>query len=992
MPPTNIPPTDGAAETSSKHKPSTETETFPSRGLPNGADPGKPNGTPRNEAASYYGASPAHPFSSPSYVSANDAAYNALVEGTGGGGGLPGGVSGNYNPQYHPTYMSPGMSHNAPTGVPYVPGTSTYNPTPVPQVSPYHTGVAGTPSATFAGTPSAVFAGVPPADLPGPLPAPPTAPNNSHNPQTLEGESASYYGAPQTGTSITSSAGSTVQTQHVSSGFSHSLESTITGITNAVQGHPHNHNQNHNHNGPPPPLRQSIRKLWENVRAEERYAIGQYEIYSEFIGVCSGCFDPGSSAVQAPRTHHYGQRLTKKGWRTKRKSSRRVWFFRSKNSGISSPSNRSSSSESTASVSDSELSDGTRKRRVLEKRIRRERKELRRTEQQELREREGYTGSSRRQSHSSSSNIKTSTSASRSAAGLLRGGDLDKSRSSGACYDPGYDLAGQAHPAHYTGNLTHEKKQLSKSSGSVLGGWFGSSRRSQKHQRTSSQVSRTSSSNSPPAEPLQFAAKSSSSSSAAANNDALVYGRYSSSLSSVGSNKGWFSKSKKGKGKKVEEEKKKNSNKKKVNKDGKGKGKSSSSSSSTSSGSSSNSSPFLDGLVYGRVYDSRKGTSLDSASIKSKHSYAGSVSESIKSAGSSVFEIGKMQRRKSWDDYGTPGLPGRSGSAAVGPGSSRRSSTGGSKTLAGTSSTSQVTSVAASNSSWWGGKARKSDGYALQAGNGARSTAASTQGGWFPGGGRKSGGWFGGSGAVRTTRSMSMSSVESGVGPGDNVRDQYVFSTGGGAARHSGSEASTTGAKSHSSIDLTSTTRRGKESEIFMQRQNSESRALTSSNAEDKKLKDKEIWIQDPVRRERSPDRSSITTAGSQRRASSADSWESDSRQTRTHVQKSSTQKSVSTATTRTGFLGLFSGRSEGRREENKTSTKESGRKSAKTEELKGSKKEKAEFYTTKEGKIIRKDSTSSATYVAGTPKEEKTTKLQTIYSMVCRSSFAGAY
>lgn len=938
MPPKNPPSTDKVAGTSSNHK--LPTEKLLPRVLSNGADPGKPNGTPRNEAASYYGTSPAHPFSSSSYVPTNDNVYNAPVLGPG--------APGNYSPPFQPAYASPGMAYTPPASVPFVPGTSSYNPTPVPQVSPFHIGPAGTPHAVLA-APAA------PAVL--------VAPGDSH---TFEGESASYYGAPQTGTSVTSSAGSAVHNQHVSSGFGQSLESTITGITNVVQGHPHSHNQNHN-GPPPPPLRQSVRKLWENIRAEERYAIGQYEIYSEFIGVCSGCFDPESSPVEAPRTHHYGQRLTKKGWRTKRKSSRRVWFFRRRSSGVSSPSNGSSSSSSgsTASASDSDMSDTTRKR-VLEKRIRREEKELTCREQ---RAQEGKTGAGSSRllsSGSSGSHIKTSV-LSHSATGVLRGGDLDKSKPSDTCYDPGYGPDGQAHPGYYGTASAYEKKQVSKSSG-VLGGFFGSSSRNQKHKRTSSQVSRNSGSTSPRTQPLQF---STGPSGEAANNDALVYGRYSSSPSSIGSNKGWFFKS--GKKDKVDKGKKvKAQGKKKEDGKSKNNGKRSSSSSASSSGSIS--SPPPDGLAYGRVYDSRRGTSIDSASVKSKRSYVGSISESLKSVGSSGFEVTKMQRRKSWDDYGTPGPPGRSGSAAVGFSTSRRSSTGGSKTLVGASSTSPVSSPAATNSSWWGGKARKSDGYALQTGNGTRPVAAPAPGRWFPGGGRKSGGWFGGSGAGRTTRSVSVSSVEGGVGAGDNFREQYVFSntTGGGVTRHSGSEASTPGAKSlYSSTDLINI-RRGKESETFMQRQNSESRVFASTSA----VRDKEVWIRDPIRRERSPDRSSITTAGSQRRASSADSWGSESRQAQ--FQESLAQKSVSTTTTRTGFMGLFSGRSEGgRKEESKSSSsRESVRKSVKTEESKGSKK----------------DAILSTTSVAVTSKEEKPTKLQTVYPMVCRSSAVGSY
>ena len=38
------------------------------------------------------------------------------------------------------------------------------------------------------------------------------------------------------------------------------------------------------------------------------YAVGQYENYTEYIGVCRYCFSPDSSARDAPRKHHYGRR------------------------------------------------------------------------------------------------------------------------------------------------------------------------------------------------------------------------------------------------------------------------------------------------------------------------------------------------------------------------------------------------------------------------------------------------------------------------------------------------------------------------------------------------------------------------------------------------------------------------------------------------------------------------------------------------------------
>lgn len=41
---------------------------------------------------------------------------------------------------------------------------------------------------------------------------------------------------------------------------------------------------------------------------KDSQAVGQYEEYSEYVGVCKGCFDPGSTSRDAPRKHHHGRR------------------------------------------------------------------------------------------------------------------------------------------------------------------------------------------------------------------------------------------------------------------------------------------------------------------------------------------------------------------------------------------------------------------------------------------------------------------------------------------------------------------------------------------------------------------------------------------------------------------------------------------------------------------------------------------------------------
>ena len=59
------------------------------------------------------------------------------------------------------------------------------------------------------------------------------------------------------------------------------------------------HQKYHQHQGP-------LDKFVDFWR--DSYAVGQYEDYTEYIGVCRYCFSPGSSSRDAPRRHHYGRR------------------------------------------------------------------------------------------------------------------------------------------------------------------------------------------------------------------------------------------------------------------------------------------------------------------------------------------------------------------------------------------------------------------------------------------------------------------------------------------------------------------------------------------------------------------------------------------------------------------------------------------------------------------------------------------------------------
>lgn len=55
----------------------------------------------------------------------------------------------------------------------------------------------------------------------------------------------------------------------------------------------------HRHRGPV----QKFIDFWKDPEA-----VGEFEEYTEYIGVCKGCFEPGSSPRDAPRKHHYRKR------------------------------------------------------------------------------------------------------------------------------------------------------------------------------------------------------------------------------------------------------------------------------------------------------------------------------------------------------------------------------------------------------------------------------------------------------------------------------------------------------------------------------------------------------------------------------------------------------------------------------------------------------------------------------------------------------------
>ena len=94
--------------------------------------------------------------------------------------------------------------------------------------------------------------------------------------------------------------------------------------------HDHSHNypsstpgaftgQNHNngiHPSPSPYMSGGMTHQHQHTGPVSRFVdwwkdhedVQKMEEYTEYIGVCKGCFDPRSSAVDAPRKHHYGRR------------------------------------------------------------------------------------------------------------------------------------------------------------------------------------------------------------------------------------------------------------------------------------------------------------------------------------------------------------------------------------------------------------------------------------------------------------------------------------------------------------------------------------------------------------------------------------------------------------------------------------------------------------------------------------------------------------
>lgn len=227
------------------------------------------------------------------------------------------------------------------------------------------------------------------------------------------------------------------------------------------------HHQHTQHRG-------SLKEIWFRLRDDEREQIGQFEAWAEIQGMCRDCFTPGSSPIDAPRTHHRGMTWSDKhGWRvtkavktTKTTRISKTTFLgkvHGSSSSSSSSTSSSSSSSSDSSSYDERWTSSQKAKKKVEHQIRREKKVTSRHDR--LSKKQFSTSSSSHKirdaglmtgaaiavgkvfggdKKSSTSTTKKTTSTTSSKSGL-RGGQATNS----VFYDPGYTPDGKANPRYY---------------------------------------------------------------------------------------------------------------------------------------------------------------------------------------------------------------------------------------------------------------------------------------------------------------------------------------------------------------------------------------------------------------------------------------------------------------------------------------------------------------------------------------------------------------
>ncbi|KAA8912311.1 hypothetical protein FN846DRAFT_323481 [Sphaerosporella brunnea] len=424
---------------------------------------------------------------------------------------------------------------------------ATYKPQPVPQLSPYSTMAYGATATALATT----------------------ATNSARiNSQTTTSQQQQ----------LTASNG---HKHKIGGGANPFSAAGATGAAGLAMAHHHHQKQ--------PVLRRRLSQIWTSLQDSEREQIGQFEAWAEVEGMCATCFEPGSTAAEAPRKHWKPE----EGKRHRRRRSSSVFGLgRGKQTSSSSTGSSNSNSSSDSSTSD-------------------EKKKARRRAKKERRQKLKKTGmmagaviavgkvfgvgSSGRNSTTETKRV-TST----EQVAILSGNAAVAGPSTSVFYDPGYGPDGTANPKFYSaGRKSHDgvyqNPKHSRSSTSIIGSIFSSvstkgKGKGKQHSRNSS----TSSSSSPASE---------------SSDSGLAYG--SSPVSPGSSRGGFFFRTKK---------------------------------KSNSVGSS-------EGLAYGEIYStSPEKKSQDSFSQKSEKSFSGSLASSFgnvfrkKSRTSSSYEYAERQK------------------------------------------------------------------------------------------------------------------------------------------------------------------------------------------------------------------------------------------------------------------------------------------------------------------------------------------------------------
>ena len=417
---------------------------------------------------------------------ANSSYYGQTLSGSGGLGITTTGITANTSS----TSMSATTARPMPIPTPVAPHglPSTYRPVPVPQVSPYTAGSLGGASySTLTHNNGLHSLSHTTAGHLGHS----SSSSSSHHHSLLHHHSSNGHGRQSSSSTQVIGGG---KNPFIASGGSASL---------ATAQHQHTHHSR-------TAFRGSLHEIWRSLKESEREQIGQFEAWAEVEGMCRHCFEPGSSAADAPRKHHVNERWDAKRrvWVSRRSRSGLFGGRRRRRSGSSSDGTSSSASSSDSSSEGAGWSSATRKRKTIEHQIRHDRKIERRRRREERRSATQSGGliigaaamvgralgasssSSGIKQTSSSSSTKTLHTSSLNAGLHTSGGAAGKASS--VFYDPGYGADGNPHPHYYveeeqaprsrkSQDGVYQNVKHSKSSTTLIGSiWGGSGRQKEK--------------------------------------------------------------------------------------------------------------------------------------------------------------------------------------------------------------------------------------------------------------------------------------------------------------------------------------------------------------------------------------------------------------------------------------------------------------------------------------------------------------------------------